>query len=202
MSFYSFLVAKIRNIRYSITNGQSTTIYSFGAVYNGPYIQTMTQIHDPNPLIFCMWSDTKYTHGLNIHYLPEADRAWLARNIFMIKKYQQVIDGRTLYNFIKTNRISIVQKCYRKYFTNMCRYKLVSAGITNLEKLVYPSNEPFAKRLNEAISSVQLALPPVKVSYSPDELRNRIIESMNSIPIQKMSVTNSRFGTASWVGKT
>lgn len=187
MGFYSFLVSRIKNIRYSVSGGQSTRTYVFGALYSGPY---QNYAHDPQPLVFIMYSapSPQLTHALNIHYLAEGDRAWMIRNIYMIKKYQQVIDPRTLYNFIKIQRPSIIKTCYRTYHTNLCQYKLVSAGITNLTEMEYPSNEPFVRRLNEAIGATQMAQNPQQVAFSTTELNERIAESLNSQPIQTRTV--------------
>jgi hypothetical protein len=182
---YNWLISRLRGIRYSLSTGFSQRLYTFGAIYHGKYDNYK---HDPAPLIFCMWSDQKHTHGLNIHYMDQGDREWLIKTIYMVRKYSQNIDGRTLYNFIKMQRYNIVKKCYRMYFTSMCKYKMVSAGITSLDQLTYPSNEPFVRRLNEVINPRTLSMLPEQVAYSQEELQNRIIEGMNSIPIEQRTL--------------
>lgn len=178
--FYDYILNKLRGIRYSVFTGFATKTYVFGSIVNGSY---RNYKRDPNPLVFVMYSDGKYTHGINLHYLDGNELAWFSRNIFMIKKYQQNIDGRIFYQFLKTRMPSIVKKAYRVYFTNMCNYKMVSAGITNMEKFVYPSREPYIANLNRLISPQAIEAPPKQVAYSSTELRERIIESQNSIKL-------------------
>lgn len=198
---YNWILNKIRGIRYSVANGFSQRTYAFGAIYSGPY---KNYKHDPNPLVFIMYSDKFYTHSLNIHYMSENDRQWFIKAIYMMKKYGQSMNGRYFYNYLKMQRYSIVKACYRMYHTNLCNYKLVSAGITPLEKMVYQSNEPFVRRLNEAINPEMLAKPPTQVAYSQEELQERIIEGMNAIPIQKRTIRGNvpaavnPFGIAPW----
>lgn len=200
--FYNWFINKVRGIRFSITTGLSGRTYNFGAIYSGPY---QNYKHDPTPLILCMYSDSKYTHGIQLHYMNNSDREWMIKTLYMVKKYNQYIDGRRLYNFIKMQRYNIIKTCYRKYHTGLCKFRLVAAGITPLEKMVYSSNEPFVKRLNEALSPMALSELPRQVAYSPQELQDRIVEGMNAIPIQQRTLAGNvppaanPFGTAPWV---
>lgn len=159
---------------------------AFGMMYYGTIVH-MTYLnykHDPTPMIFVMYSGLKYTHGLNIHYMSDADKEWLGRMMYMIKKGQQTIDGRTLYQLIKTQRPSIVKTCYRVYFTHMIRNsKTVSAGFTALQKIEFPSEDPYIKSLNAYLNPANQPAYGVQVSYYPDELRDRIIMAQNSIPL-------------------
>lgn len=181
-SFYAYILSKIRNIRYSVTTGFSQRTFVFGTIVSGHY---RNYKRDPNPLVFIMYSDNRYTHGINLHYLDSNELNWFNRNLFMIKKYQQMIDGRTFYQFLKTRMPSIPKKAYRVYFTNMCDYKIISSGITNMEKFCYPSNEPYIVNLNKLLSPQAISAPPTQVAYSTTELRERIIESQNSINLYK-----------------
>lgn len=198
MSFYRKLISNIRGIRYSSVSNRLNKMYSFGGIYLGHYQRFK---HDPTPLAFCMYSDSKYTHSLNCHYLSEPDKAWLARSLFMIKKYGQVIDGRVFYKYLKLHRYSIIQSSYRIYLTQFTDFKLVAPGLTYLDKLVYPSNERFVKQLNEVMSKEAISGLPTTVSLSTTELRERIIETTNAIPIQKMpnKPSTGSFGRASWL---
>lgn len=121
----------------------------------------------------------------------------------MLKKYNQAMDGRIFYNYLKIHRMSIIQSSYRVYFTTMCRYKLVSAGITPLEKLQYPSNERFVKMLNEVLATDKINAAPTNVAYSQDELRNRITETLSSVPLERTPLrapdTTGSFGKAKWI---
>lgn len=194
MGFYNFLLNKIRNRRFSSTNQtipQSNKIYIYGSIVSGPY---KNYKHDPNPLAFVMFSDNKYTHGINLNYLGQQEKAWLARSIYMIKKYQQQIDARTFYNYLKQQQISIVKKAYRIYFTGMTDYKMVSAGFTDYDKMCYKSNNQYIAYLNKILNPQSLQSAPQKVSYSSTELRERIIEGMNTrtIPIHSATVSATR----------
>lgn len=180
--FYNWILDKLRGVRYSISTGFTSKNYIFGSIVYGSY---RNYKRDPNPLVFVMWCGRAmngqfYTHGINLHYLDGTELNWFSRNIFMIKKYQQNIDGRTFYQYLKTRMPSIVKKAYRVYFTSLTDYKMVSAGITNYEKFVYPSREPFIINLNRVISPQAIIAPPKQVAFSSEELRERIIESKNA----------------------
>ena len=196
MGFYSWLVNKLRIRRASINPGISTKLYTFGAIYEGFY---KNYKHDPTPLVWIQYSDAKYTHAINLHYLDQYEKAWFIKTIYMLKKYQQQIDGYTMYKMLKQQNINIVKKAYRVYFTNMCDYRLVSAGITNMEKLCYTSRDPFVAALNKAISPTAISSVPNQVAYSSTELRERIIEAQNTVNLQDRTVSN--FGTAPWMRK-
>lgn len=196
MGFYSWLVNTIRNRRYSYTGLLSQKLYTFGAIYQGVYKNWK---HDPNPLIWVQYSDARYTHGINLNYLDNSEKAWFIKTIYLIKKYQQQIDGKTFYNLLKQQKISIVKKAYRVYFTSMLDIKLVGAGITNMEKLTYRTNNRFINDLNQALAPRILTSTPIQVSYNSTELRNRIIEAQNTIPINQ-STANSGI-TPVWLKK-
>lgn len=203
MGLFARLVNKLRGLRFATNTIAPNKNYVFGAIYHGAY---RNYKHDPAPLIFCMWSGVNpkgnhVTHAINIHYLSEADRAWLARSLFMIKKYGQVIDGRTFYQYLKLHRISIVNIAYRVYYTQMTDYRLVSAGLTPLDKLVYPSNERFVKQLSMVLGKEKLTAAPRQVAFSETELQERIIESINSQPIQRLGTqeVSGSMGKASWL---
>ena len=196
---YSWIINKIRIARYSVGNtpGLATRLYTFGGIYEGPYQNAK---HDRTPLVFIMYCDNKYCHGINTNYLDRSELAWFGRNIYMIRKYQQAIDGRTFYNFLKQQKISIVKKAYRVYHTNLFNGKLVSAGITDMDKLCYNTRNPFINELNRKIAPSGLPTSPVnKVAYSSTELSDRIIEAQNSRPIQQQTIKPSVFGKAPWM---
>ena len=184
-SLYNYIVGNLRQSRLANTMPK---MYTFGSIYAGPYANWK---HDPNPLIFCMYSNPKYTHGLNIHYLNYSDKAWFARVILMMVKGKQVMDGFTFYKMLKLQRMSIVRKCYRVYFTNMAHYKLVGQGLnTYLYNLVYDHKDPWVKALNEATSPSGTAFPPVSISYHAEELRDRINSSLNATSLSQARVSS------------
>ena len=172
-------------------------IYSFGAIYYGSYINWK---HDPRPLIWIQYSNQIHTHALNIHYLSHADKAWLARTIYLIKKAGQIIDGYVFYKLLKLQRPSIIETSYRNYFTNLLNMKMVSAGITPLDKLIYTIGaDPWVRALNEVLKPTELTASP-DVSYYPTELQDRITQTLNATPITQKRVGQSTgaFGKAPW----
>ena len=159
--------------------------YVYGCIYEGTYLNWK---HDPSPLIFCMYSDPKYTHGLNIHYLSRPDREWLSRTIYLLAKGGQRIDGMTLYKMLKMRRISIIKTCYRMYFTNMCNYKMVSPGLNpELMEGKAPSKDPWVEALNRTLEPGNLDATP-KIAFNSEELQERIIQAQNSVSINELTV--------------
>lgn len=163
--------------------------------------------HDPAPLIYVMYSGQMrfvhtsghYTDGINLNYLSSADKMWFARALYLMRKGNQQMTAPVFYRFLKLQRPNIVKTAYRRYHTNMiANPKLVSAGITNLDKLVYPYNDPFIQRLNETLTPTELRTTGVQVSYSSTELRDRIIQAQNSKPIQTLR-QNQPASVAPWV---
>ena len=113
------------------------------------------------------------------------DKMWFGRMIYLLKKGNQIIDGRTLYQMLKMQRPSIIRKCYRVYFTQFIQNpRMVSAGFTPLGKLQYNSEDPFIQALNAQLTPEYVNRSGVRVSYYPEELRDRIIMAQQSVPIQ------------------
>lgn len=182
---FSRIVSKLRGIRYSIA--PKTRILTFGAIYLGPYTNFK---HDRTPLIWIQWSDEKYTHGINLHYLDTSDRAWFMRTIYLMSRGGQKITPRNMYNLIKMRRKNIIRVAYRKYFTSLLNSRLVSPGITNLHSLVYTDhNEGFIKQLNKQLkpSSIFSSTAP-QISFSETELQDRIIQATQAVPITQRKV--------------
>ncbi len=207
MGAIGWLFAKLRNRRYAIQNRTGKSLI-FGTIYKMALYQNWK--HDPAPMIFVMYSGPMrfkhtsghYTDGINLNYLTSADKMWFARSIYLMKKGNQVMNGRLFYRFLKLNRPNIIKLAYRRYHTSMVnRPKLISAGVTNLSKLVYPYNDPFIQRLNETISPTELRATGVQVAYSPTELRDRIIQAQQSKPVQNMRL-NKPQQQAPWVRQT
>jgi hypothetical protein len=183
-NFFSWIVNKLRYARFAMSSRMK--ILSFGAIYYGNYSNWK---HDPTPLIWIQYSDRKYTHAINIHYLNYGDKAWLMNTIYMLKRGAQRIDGLTFYRLLKMRRPSIVKTAYRVYFTNLLNVKLVSAGITPLDKMIYTtSNDPWVAQLNEMIKPSELREGVVQVAYSPTELQDRITSAQNATDIRQTRV--------------
>lgn len=196
-SFVSYLLNKLKFRRLALNPG--VKLLTYGAIYSGKYSQWR---HDPNPIIFIMYSDTRYTHAINTGYLNRSDKIWLGRLIYNIKNGAQNINGKTLYNLIKMKRPYIIEIAYRIYFTNLLKMKLVSAGITYLDSRVYSTRDQWINTLNEMIkpSALENDYTPNGVSYSSSELSDRITEALNSTNIKTNTVNNTgSFGKAAWL---
>ena len=86
------------------------------------------------------------------------------------------------------------------YFTSMLHLKLVSAGTTRLDRLIYKGfPDPWINMLNERIKPSELSGGP-SLAYSPTELRERVIAAANAVDIRKQRVntTGGAFGVTPW----
>lgn len=183
---FSRIVNRLRRIRFAVS--PKSRILTFGAIYLGPYSNYK---NDRTPLIWVQWSDAKYTHGINLHYLNSADRAWFMRTIYLMARGRQRITPRNMYNFLKMRRMNIVKTAYRVYFTSLLDARLVSPGITNMHKLVYTNhNEEFINTLNAQLepSSIFSNTRVPSISFSETELQDRIVEATQAIPITQRTV--------------
>ncbi|MFW6281340.1 MAG: hypothetical protein ACOC1O_00920 [bacterium] len=208
-SIVSWLLAKLRNRRYAIQNRTARNQLIFGTIYKMRLYENWK--HDISPLIFVMYSGPMtfvkksghYTDGLNLNYMNSGDKQWLGRVIYLMKKGNQVMNGRLFYRYLKMNRPSIIRTCYRRYFTSKIRRpQMVSAGVTNLTKLVYPFNDVFITRLNQLLEPTELRYTQVDVAYSQTELQERIQASQNQRNIKDLRTqpTNT-IGSAPWIKK-
>ena len=193
-SFWNFIVNKLRNIRYALSPG--TRLLTFGAIYYGNYSNWK---HDPTPLIWIQYSDAKYTHAINIHYLSSYDKSWLMNTIYILNRAGQIMDGLTFYKLLKQRKPNMVRTAYRVYFTSLLKMRLVSAGITPLDRMVYTNfADPWIARLNAMIKPSEIKRDSIRVAYSPTELQERIASSLNTVDIRQQRVGSH--GTAPYTG--
>lgn len=182
--FFSWLVNRLRFKRFTLS-GRVKKLEQY-AIYSSTYSNWK---HDPQPLIFVMYSGDKYTHGINIHYMSVSDKQWFAKTLFLLKKGGQVLTGENMYRLLKLRRMSIVKTCYRVYFTSLLNAKMVSAGLTPLDSLVYSiTKDPWILALNEMLEPNEIGSAPEQIAYSPTELQDRIMQVMNSTPLQQKTV--------------
>ena len=191
MNIVSWVLNRIRNfgVRFSNTFGNAYRVMYAGTIVKMNYTNYK---HDPSPLIFVLYSGIKYTDGLNLNYLNHQEKQYLGRLIYALKRGNQIINGRSLYLVLKRDvYYSIVRKCYRKYFSNMImKTKMVSAGFTPLNRMVYPYNDPFIVSLNRYLDYGNMSYTnPTQVAYYPQELQDRINMALNSVPIGTHSAT-------------
>lgn len=182
---FSRIISKLRGIRFSIS--PKTRLLTFGAIYLGPYTNFK---HDRTPLIWVQWSDMKYTHGINLHYLNSSDRAWFMRTIYLMARGGQRITPRNMYNLLKMRRKNIIKVAYRKYFTSLMNMRLVSPGITDMHRLIYTDhNEQFIKDLNKQLNPSSIFNKRVpQIAFSETELQERVIQATQATPITQRRV--------------
>lgn len=200
-SFWSWIVNKLRGIRYALN--PRLRLLTFGAIYSGPYSNWR---HDPVPLLWVQYSGQQITHAINIHYLSSMDKAWLMNTIYILKRGGQTLDGLTFYKLMKMRRPSMVKTAYRTYHTNLLNMRLVSAGITPLDKMIYTNfSDPWVAQLNAMIKPSEMRNEVVQVAYSPTELQDRVIAAQNAVDIRQTRVartpvsTTGSFGTAPFI---
>jgi hypothetical protein len=198
LKFYEYLVNKLRFKRFAMSS--NIRLLNFGAIYQGSYSNWK---HDPQPQVFCMYSDPKYTHGLNLHYFTRSDKAWFGRTIYILKRAGQQFDGRFFYKYLKSQKPNIIKVAYRMYHTNLLNAKMVSGGLTPLDDLSYKSSDPFITQLNETLKSSSMkSTSAPKIAFSPTELQNRISQAINAIDIRKQRAQNTgAFGVSPFVRK-
>lgn len=196
MGLYSFLISKLQAIKYTAFPPK---LLSFSAIYKISYLNYK---HDPQPLIWVQYSGPKYTHALNLNYADYSDKQWLARMIQLLRRSNQAMDGLSFYRFIKLNRINLVKKCYRVYFTNQIRNQvLVSAGLTSMDSLVKPYPDAFIRALNESlIENEGMTQPKPQISFSQQELYDKVNQVFASVPLSSQrAVTGVQTkGVAPW----
>lgn len=180
MNIIGWVVNKVKNI-FSNLGVRAFSMMYYGTIVSFRYLNFK---HDPNPMIFIMYSGQQYTHGLNFHYMSDTDKQWFGNMIYLIKKGNQILDGRTLYMMLKSQRPSIIRSCYRKYHTGMIQGpRMVSAGFTPMKKLEQRSTDPFIEALNKHLTPEIQPAYSVKVAYYDEELKDRIIKSQHATPI-------------------
>lgn len=160
-SLYQALLDKIRHIAkprapyiprpYTPTQPAGTAVIPFapGRVYKCVYTNYK---QDPRPLLFILYSDAFYTHGININYLGGLQRTMM-QMILNMRRSNKPLTGSIMYEFLKMRSPAIPQIAYRMYFTRYLRGKLVSDGVSQIPS---PNKAeflmgPFVRQLNNLI---------------------------------------------------
>lgn len=99
--------------------------------------------HDPNPLLFVMHSDSKYTEGLNIRYLSMARQSAFYNMIRILAEVREEESGEQffytgpmMYAIIKKYYPDFAKIAYRKYFTNFLFGKIVNDALNAVSPLM------------------------------------------------------------------
>lgn len=178
-------------------------LYQF-AFYYGTYSNWR---HSPRPFIFIMYSGDVYTHAIAIQYMNSSDKAWFARVLFLLRRGNQIMDGVSMYRFIKSRRPSIVRDCYRVYFTSLLNMRLVGAGLTNRWNEVMEGiyKDGWLMQLNENLlpSAMPESVSGPRIAFSQTELRDRVVAAQNTQSLTTRSVRRApwaqRTGRAPWL---
>lgn len=194
MSFYSSIIDRLRGIRSTVSTqfySGFTKSYVFGTIVSGTYQNFHT---DQHPTILCLGSyqaanGKNYTHGIQLHAIDQFDYQWIINSIYMMKRGGQIVNPRYFYQYMKMNRPSIIKKGYRIYHTEMCDYRMISPGFSNMDvKSCYSVNDARDYRIQQLNSMIDKSYNPAKhdytsparVAYNQTELNEHIIEAMNS----------------------
>lgn len=190
--FYNSLINTFRGIRQSVSNRFYTMgggqTYTFGTIISGPYVNWK---HDASPTIFCMWGGNnpslngkRYCHGINLHYLSSGDQYRFIRTLYLMYRGQQIVNPRLFYQYIKLNFPNIVKQCYRIYHLEMCEFKIISPGITQIPlSSCYPikdKRDGIIMNFNNQITQNLTLGENRQISYSQEELQSHIQEALNS----------------------
>jgi len=194
MGVISWLLNKLRSRRYAMTSTKGRALI-FGCIYTLRYSNYK---RDPSPMILVLYSGPRtfihtsgfYTDGLNLHYMSIADKQWLSRTIYLLKKGNQIMKPHMFYKFLKLNRPNIIRTCFRRYHTSMIGApRMISAGWTHLTKLTYPHNDPYIQMLNKALQPTEINYTKIQVAYNKTEISDRINQTLNSKPISSLKAT-------------
>lgn len=160
-SLYQALLDKIRHVTrprapyiprpYKPAQPAGTAVVPFapGRVYKCVYTNYK---HDPRPLLFVLYSDAFYTHGINVNYLGGMQRSMMQMILYM-RNSNKPLTGSIMYEFLKMRAPAIPELAYRMYFTRYLRGKLVSDGVSQIpspNKATFLMG-PFVRQLNNLI---------------------------------------------------
>lgn len=194
MSFLKDIVSWLRGIKNSVFTGSRGKSYIIGSIISGAYSNFK---HDSTPTILYLGTYQAkngrfYIHGLQLHYMTDADRMWLIKLVYMMKRGGQVIIPRQFYYYIKLNRPYLIKTCYRIYHAELANFYTISPGFSNMSvKACYSvkdARDYQINQLNQMInnsynSSQGTYTTPTKVAYTQDELQEHINEVLNTRPI-------------------
>ena len=134
MNFFTSLINKIRGINQTTKTQTIAKSYMFGVILSGTYSNWK---RDPHPTILCFGCYTKqngigYVHGIQLHAIGGLNQ-WLINTIQNMKNNGIITNPYSFYNYIKTNQPSIIKLGYRTYRVDMTDFRIVNAGLTNIQ---------------------------------------------------------------------
>lgn len=177
MSFFSNLINTIRGIN---ANNKPPQQFVFGSIISGTYANWKT---DPHPTILCLGNYQKngawHVHGFQLHNAGGD----LNKILGLIKNYKDngvTTNPLMFYNTLKMNTPFFVKKCYRTYLSNMCDFKTVNSGFSNIsQQYCYPiqdQRDTFLNYLNQKPKLFNFDLNTTK-------LRENITAVINTVKV-------------------
>lgn len=134
--------------------------------------------HDPNPLIFVLYSDSLYTHGLNSHYVSKQEAEQLRKLMAYIPPGQQNL----AYMFLKA-RFNSVLRSYRVYKTPLIyvikKWRAVELKDSKVQQTItkfFDSSKSYQKVLQSQYQTP--ASKPKGISVTDQALLNSLRQAL------------------------
>ena len=106
--------------------------------------------YDRFPLIFMVEKANGGFYGLNLHYLPPKQRAFLFDKLMQYssnKRYDITTRLRLNYQMLKqASKLSFFKPCFKHYLTDHVRSQLIEVPADNWETVLFMSTENFKKK--------------------------------------------------------
>lgn len=154
--------------------------FVFGSIISGTYTNWKT---DPHPTILCLGNYQKnnqwYVHGIQLHNAA-GNLGWLLMTINSLKSNNVIATPIMFYNYLKYKAPGLIRDCYRTYAANMCDFKIVNPGFSNIsENYCYPISDQrdyFLQKLNKKQTNIN-------IDINSTQLRNNITAVINSVKV-------------------
>lgn len=106
--------------------------------------------YDRFPLIFMVEKANGGFYGLNLHYLPPKQRAFLFDKLMQYssnKRYDITTRLRLNYQMLKqASKLSFFKPCFKHYLTDHVRSQLIEVPADNWETVLFMPTENFKKK--------------------------------------------------------
>lgn len=136
-------------------------MFQVGKIY---YMNYTRAHHDRNPFLFVLYSDIRYTHGINIHYIGSIQQIQFSNMISKLQKAGLMYSGKLLYATIKTYIPQILGQglgyhgprggvtnpqytSYRTYFTTFLSGVEVHPGVNKFPNALYDAYQKAMEKI-------------------------------------------------------
>jgi len=177
MGFFSRLMDYMSGIN---ANNRPPQNFVFGSIISGTYANWKT---DPHPTLLYLGTFQKngnwYIHGIQLH-VNNGNLSWLLDQINILKSNGAVINPYMFFVFLKQKAPGIIRDCYRTYQSNMCDFKIVNPGFSNVnERYCYPVTDGRDYFLQNLAKKKQV----INFDINSVQLRNNITAVINSVKV-------------------